>query len=216
MANRKKVAMRCSSTTMATVALATGGKTALAAVLFNTPYQVNPPANGVDTASVSGTESFGAWTATFTSASGGRTRTVDTSAAPGSLYLGLSTSSDFVIVPDSFAFAATVPGDAPAGLVSFDYDYSEIDFDTQTSFAYTKNGTPQTIASVTGSSTFSFSVNPGDTFGFVLSSSYYFSSNSVTITNFNAPAVPEPSALALLATGVGGVIGLRLRRRTTG
>ena len=90
------------------------------------------------------------------------------------------------------------------------------DFDTQTSFAYTKNGTPQTIASVTGSSTFSFSVNPGDTFGFVLSSSYYFSSNSVTITNFNAPAVPEPSALALLATGVGGVIGLRLRRRTTG
>jgi hypothetical protein len=216
MIKRKSLAMRCSPTTMATVALASGGKTALAALLFNTPYQVNPPANGIDTESVSGAESFGAWTATFDNSSTGRSRTVDTSAAPGSLILGLSQSTTFFVVPDSFEFAATVPGDAPAGLVSFDYNYAETDPDGSSSFAYTRNGTSQTITSAPGSSTLSFSVNPGDTFGFVLSSSYYFASSSVTITNFNAPAVPEPSALALLATGFGGVIGLRLRRRATG
>jgi hypothetical protein len=201
---------------MATVALAAGGKTALAALLFNTPYQVNPPANGSDTASATGTASFGAWTATFANASAGRSRTVDTSTAPGSLQLGLSTGTNFVIIADTFDFTAMVPGDAPTGLVSFDYNYSEVDPDLSTFFAYTKNGTPQTITALPGSSSFSFSVDPGDTFGFLLSSSYYFASSSVTITNFNAPAVPEPSALMLLATGFVGVLGLRHRRRAAG
>lgn len=207
---------RFSPASLATVALAAGGKTALAAILFDTPYQVTPPANGIDTETASGTEPFGAWTATFVDASGGRTRTVDTSAAPGSLQLALSTSSIFAFATDTLEFTASVPGDAPAGLVSFDYTYAENDPDLTTTFSYTKNGTVQLITADAGSAPFSFSVDPGDTFGFVLSSAYYGANASVTITNFNAPAVPEPSALMLLATGVGGVLGLRHRRRTTG
>ena len=216
MAPAKAQSRRFTPATMATVALAAGGKTALAAVLFDTPYQVNPPANGVDTETVSGTEGFGAWTATFANASGGRTRTVDTTAAPGSLLLSLSTSTNVNFFADTFSFTATVPVDVPSGLVSFDYNYVENDFASAAEFAYTLNGAPQTIALTTGSSSFSFAVNPGNTFGFALSGSYFATNSSVTITNFNAPAVPEPSALMLLATGFAGVVGLRyLRRRTT-
>jgi len=216
MATATNRSRRFSPASMATVALAAGGKTALAAVMFNTPYEVTPPANGIDTATTSGTAGFGAWTATFANTGGGRTRTVDTSAAPGSLLLGLSTSTTFFFVTDSLEFTANVPGDTSPGLVSFDYNYVESDTASAANFSYTLNGTPQTIAAVSGSSSYSFSVNPGDTFGFVLSSSYYYTDSSVTITNFNAPSVPEPSALALLATGFGGVIGLRLRRRSHG
>ena len=216
MATATNRSRRFSPASLATVALAAGGKTALAAVLFDTPYGVNPPANGIDTATTSGTEAFGAWTAEFTNASGGRTRTVDTSAAPGSLRLGLSTNTNLSVTPDAFEFTAVVPAGAPAGLVSFGYNYTEFDPFGDTNFSYTRNGTVQPITSATGSSTFSFSVNPGDIFGFVLSSSYFNADASVTITNFNAPVVPEPSALLLLATGCGGVLGLRYRRRLTG
>ncbi len=216
MAPAKAQSRRFTPATMATVALAAGGKTALAAVLFDTPYQVNPPANGVYTETVSGTEGFGAWTATFNTPLGTRSRTVDTTAAPSSLQLSVSTARPSFTVTDTFLFTTTVPGDAPSGLVSFDYNYVEDDTFSLNEFAYTLNGAAQTITAVTGSSAFNFSVNPGDTFGFVLSSSYYNTNSSVTITNFNAPAVPEPSALMLLATGFAGVVGLRyLRRRTT-
>ncbi|MFM8415128.1 MAG: PEP-CTERM sorting domain-containing protein [Planctomycetota bacterium] len=216
MATATNRSRRFSPASLATVALAAGGETALAAVLFDAPYGVTPPANGTYTATTSGTVAFGAWSAVFDNASGGRTRTVNTSAAPNSLQLGLSTNTNLTMIPDAFEFTAVVPAGAPAGLVSFGYNYSEFDPFGDTSFSYTKNGTVQPIALATGTSTFSFSVNPGDIFGFVLSSAYFGANASVTITNFDAPVVPEPSALLLLATGFGGVLGLRYRRRLTG
>ncbi|MFM8413202.1 MAG: hypothetical protein ACKOCX_00590, partial [Planctomycetota bacterium] len=155
MATATNRSRRFSPASLATVALAAGGKTALAAVLFDTPYQVNPPANGIDTATGSGTEAFGAWTATFVNASGGRTRTVDTAAAPGSLRLALSTDSVTNMDVDTFEFTAAVPAGAPAGTVSFGYNYSEFDPFGDTSFSYTKNCTVQPIALTTGTSTFS-------------------------------------------------------------
>jgi hypothetical protein len=195
---------------LVTVALAAGSHSALSAVLFNTPYQVNPPATGSYTQDSTGTASFGAWTSTVTETttiSAG----VDTNSTPTSLLLSLVNFS--ATGPENtLAFTAVVPISAAAGLVSFDYNYVEVtDFGGTANFGYTVNGSPVIITAASGSNSFSFSVNPGDTFGFVLNSSYG-SSTSATITNFTAP-IPEPSAMALLATGFAGILGMRRSRR---
>lgn len=196
---------------LVTVALAAGSHSALSAVLFNTPYQVNPPANGSYTQDSTGTASFGAWTSTVTELLSDITAGVNTTSTPTSLLLSLVNLSASGSL-STLAFTAVVPINAAAGLVSFDYNYVETqDFWPLASFSYTKNGSPTLIASTPGVSTLSFAVDPGDTFGFVLSSNY-FSSTSVTITNFTAP-IPEPSAMALLATGFAGLLGMRRSRR---
>ena len=196
--------------TLATVALAAGGHSAMSAVSFDTPYEVNPPDNGVYTETSSGSTTFGAWTflvseTTIISA------VLDTSSTPTSLLLSMDNTGSTGL--NTLAFTAVVPLSATAGLVSFDYNYVE-NFDSflaTANFGYTKNSTLTLITAASGSSSYSFSVDPGDTFGFVLNSSYY-SQASVTITNFSAP-VPEPSVLALLATGFAGILGMRRSRR---
>ena len=196
--------------TLATVALAAGGHSAMSAVSFDTPYEVNPPDNGVYTETSSGSTTFGAWTF-LVSETTTISAVVDTSSTPTSLLLSLNNTSH--TGPENWlAFTAVVPFSATAGLVSFDYNYAEnYDITATANFGYTKNSSLTLITAASGSSSFSFSVDPGDTFGFVLNSSYD-SLASVTITNFSAP-VPEPSVLALLATGFAGIVGMRRSRR---
>ena len=203
-----------SPATLATVALAAGSGSALSAVLsFSEPYQVTPPANGIYTETLSGSEIFGAWTGELFNLTGDATRTVTTTNAPAILVLALADSSQSRAV-NSFKFLATVPISAVAGNVSFNYDYAE-SFDSfgLGDFSYLKNGIATQIAASPGSNSITFAVNPGDIFGFQLSGSYSVNNNA-TITNFAAP-VPEPSALLLLATGFTGIIGMRRRRQET-
>ncbi|MEI6337736.1 MAG: hypothetical protein WCQ57_04030, partial [Verrucomicrobiota bacterium] len=163
--SRKKFA---TPATLATVALAAGGHSAMSAVSFDTPYEVNPPDNGVYTETSSGSTTFGAWTflvseTTIISA------VLDTSSTPTSLLLSMDNTGSNGL--NTLAFTAVVPLIATAGLVSFDYNYAEnYDFGATASFAYTKNGSPTVITAAPGSNSFSFSVDPGDTFGFVLNS----------------------------------------------
>ena len=198
--------------TLATVALAAGSGSALSAVLsFSEPYQLDPPANGIYTETLSGSENFGAWTGEFSNTIGIASRTVTTTNAPSILVLAIADSSQSQAVK-SFKFFATVPVSAVAGNVSFNYDYTESsDYFSLGDFSYLKNGVATQIAAVPGSNSITFAVSPGDTFGFQLSGGYSMN-NSATITSFAAP-VPEPSALVLLATGFTGIIGMRRRRQ---
>jgi hypothetical protein len=112
----------------------------------------------------------------------------------------------------------TIAADA-SGTVSFDWNYSSTDIGDYDNGGFTRNGVRTTLANndTQSSGSFSTSVNAGDIIGFfVFSDDAAFGPGVLAITNFSGPvAVPEPGSLGLLALGtVGGVLGLRRRRRS--
>ena len=108
---------------------------------------------------------------------------------------------------------------AAAGLVTFDFLYTSLDFPGNDEAGYLINNQYIAIAnSHNMSGTIDIPVNVGDIFGFsILSSDNTFGEGILTITNFSAPLpptgsdVPEPGTLSLL-TAAAGVIVFRLAR----
>ena len=106
-------------------------------------------------------------------------------------------------------------------LVNFDSEVGSFGFDLADIFG-TGSGIRRALITTSTGDSYQFVANPG-TIGFIgLVSTSAF--NSVTFTsgdtvrpqmdNFEARAVPEPSALSLLVVGLGGVMALRRCRRS--
>lgn len=104
------------------------------------------------------------------------------------------------------------------GTVSVDFSMTSPDAGNWDYHGWILNGTPTVVgnnAAQPQSGNISFNVNSGDNFGFfVHTQDGAFGAMSVNYSNFSAPtgAVPEPSAIALLAMGTVGGLGLRRRR----
>lgn len=146
------------------------------------------------------------WTTTSTGSSGG---SVDWSGAPPT---GVFISSD-----NGFGGNTSTTIVAPnSGTVSFNWSYATNDngFD---GFGYLLNGVYTPLATNNGQNGFvSFNVNAGDTFGFRSTSiDGIFGAGFGTVTNFDAPAVPEPATMAIFGgMAVAGLIGYRRRTKT--
>lgn len=117
------------------------------------------------------------------------------------------------------------------GTVSFDYDYSgnHANFEVYAHFSVFAGSNVMSLVNAgpancctSPSSGFDYSgtatinVNPGDTFGFMVGGSNYDITNhlngDLTITNFDAQSVPEPTSLRLVVVG-GALLALGGRRK---
>ena len=106
------------------------------------------------------------------------------------------------------------------GTVSFNYDYSgnHANFEVYAHFSVFAGSNVISLVNAgpaycctppSGgfdySGTATINVNPGDTFGFMVGGSNFDSTNhlngDLTITDFDAPSVPEPASFGLLAVG---------------
>ncbi len=143
---------------------------------------------------------------------------IDTSGAPGSVTL--TGSNDGSREEYNVDFTITAPA---SGTVSFDWNFSTVDFPFADPFGYLLNGSFARLTNDNGSSTqagtATFSVLSGDVFGFrqrSLDSS--FGRASTTISNFNGPTPePPPSSvpgpLPLLGAGAAWGWTRHLRQR---
>lgn len=108
------------------------------------------------------------------------------------------------------------------GLVSFDWDYSTVDFSVAADkFGWLLNGIfnqlTVDIGALNQSGTFAFSVNANDIFGFrTISVDGNLGSSTTIISNFsftpNVIDVPEPSTLMLFALTILGLIITKKRK----
>ena len=149
--------------------------------------------------------------------SNGFVGSVDTSGAPGSLSLtGIRKTQP--IIETTYTTTA-----AAAGQVSFDWQFANIDIDTDTNiFGYVVNGVFNLLDNTSAggnavSGSAQFNVASGDTFGFNVYSQYFAVATGVaTISNFTAPSQPPaavPGPLPLFGAGAAFGWSRRLRRR---
>jgi hypothetical protein len=170
---------------------------------FSSPYQLTPPAAGNYTDNAV-SQTFGAWTGSFTGTAPATSPFINTTNAPSSLSLGTTQNRDSA--GQSRQVDLTTPIQF-AGSLSFDWNFTA---NAPSQFGYTINNIFTSLSTGTGSGSFSVGVVPGAIFGFRTIASYLGATNlvSVTISNFSGP-VPEPS-IAMLA--VSGAIALMLLR----
>ncbi len=107
---------------------------------------------------------------------------------------------------------------AAAGVVSVDFSMTSPDSGAYDFHGWVLNNVFTTVGDNSASpqaGNISFNVVGGDTFGyFVTTTDGLFGPMTVDYGNFSGPeaAIPEPSAIALLALGTVGGLGLRRRR----
>jgi PEP-CTERM motif len=107
---------------------------------------------------------------------------------------------------------------AAAGTVSFNFSMTSPDSGNFDYHGWVLNGVYTTVGNNSNSpqaGPISFGVNAGDIFGmFVHTQDGLFGAMTVDYSNFSGPeaAIPEPSAIALLALGTVGGLGFRRRR----
>jgi hypothetical protein len=167
---------------------------------FSGPYSVNPPANG-SYANASANGAFGNWTGTWNSI---WMVNLNTGSAPSLISMSLPNNLQLNTI-DTYTFLVTA---AATGLVSF--NFSTIINGGSILF---QDVTTSSSSSLSGSSSFSTSVNAGDIFGFKLTANY-LANASLTVSNFSGPlrpsGVPEQgSTLALFALGFVGLMAYR-------
>jgi hypothetical protein len=105
---------------------------------------------------------------------------------------------------------------AIGGTVAFDWSMTTLDIDDFDYHGYVINGAFTQIGNNAGPDNGSetFNVNTGDTFGFYVGTEDgIFGAITVNYSNYSFTAIPEPSALAVLAMGTVGGLALRRRRR---
>lgn len=180
-------------------------------------------AHGVAEADFSGPYAPANWTTTGTNGSATNNGTVLT------LVSGNGNGGATGGLPNVGTVSYTITA-AGSGTVSFDWQVTDSpDSGTWDYFGVILNGVyfgPNSVGAagqtglgnnetpVNSPSSWSFSVNNGDTFGFYTQTrDGGFGGLTSEIFNFSAPnAIPEPSAVALLALGTIGGLGLRRRR----
>jgi len=150
---------------------------------------------------------------TFSNSAGGD-GFVDTSGAPASV---------FVQGADNFGSATNNNSDytiavAASGNWSFSWAYTRFDSLPYYDFGgYLLNGVFTSLATNTSSGAVgSIAVNAGDLIGFrVNCTDCGFGPGRITISNFEAPEIPEPATLSLMALGMAGLAAARRRRRAS-
>jgi len=173
---------------------------------FSGDYTVNPPPNGsYQNAAADGT--FGAWTGAWNNRN---SVTLNTSGAPSTVAMSMPFNANGLT--ESYTFLVTA---AASGIVSFDFAAVAANGAGPT-FVDFVDQTTNSTSPLSGTNSFSTSVNAGDIFGFSLST-VYRGSASLTISNFSAPVppsgsgVPETgSALSLFALGFVGLLAYRV------
>ena|SRR5450755_2811274 len=168
---------------------------------FSGPYSVNPPANGNFSAAATN-GAFGSWTGAW---SNNGIVNLNTVSAPSSITMSIG---DFGNTNPTATYSFLVTA-AATGLVSFNFSTSL----TGLSTILFQDITTASSSSLSGSSSFSTSVNAGDIFGFKLTATY-FNSAGLTVSNFSGPLRPsgvpdEGSTLALFALGFVGLMAYR-------
>jgi len=207
--SKRHLSRQASFAAYAKASLIAGAAAAPASALanFSGDYAVNPPPNNFYTdAGANG--AFGTWTGTWNGISLLSSVTLDTTGAPNSIAISMPTSfASF----DTYTFLVMA---AASGMVSFNY-VATANGSMSSSFV---DVTTMTSSPLSGSSSFTASVNAGDLFGFSLSAGY-LGSGMLTVSNFSGPVpsngggVPDQgSTLALLAAGFVGLLGFRAAR----
>jgi hypothetical protein len=105
---------------------------------------------------------------------------------------------------------------AIGGTVSYDWAMTTADTNDWDYHGFVINGSFTRVGDNAGDAngSQSFDVNTGDTFGFYVGTNDgVFGAITVNYSNYSFTAVPEPSALAILALGTIGGAALRRRRK---
>ncbi len=102
------------------------------------------------------------------------------------------------------------------GTVAYDWSMTTADIGAWDYHGYVINGVLNFVGQNSGPANGSqtFDVNDGDVFGFYVGTEDgLFGAITVNYSNYSFTAIPEPSALAVLALGTVGGLALRRRRR---